>query len=266
MRKIFFIISIASFGILMNACTKRVEPKSNTTNTPIDSVKDTRGAVKIYFRNHVEGRELKLNDSIAYVLPNTEELRIKTFNYYISNIILTDSKGNQFVEEESYHLILANDTTTLHFSVKDIPEGDYEKIQFLIGVDSVRNFSGAQTGALDTKYGMIWSWSTGYIMAKLEGSSPQSSSPDQSVSYHIAGYKGLYSVLQKVELVFPKSLHLGQDHQGALFLNANIARWFDGPNFPGFDKLPNVGIEGINAYKISQNYQNMFGVDSVQNK
>ncbi|MBS4042364.1 MAG: hypothetical protein KGZ59_00925, partial [Chitinophagaceae bacterium] len=47
------------------------------------------------------------------------------------------------------------------------------KLIFDIGVDSILNTTGIQTGILDPALGMFWTWRTGYIMAKLHGVSPQ---------------------------------------------------------------------------------------------
>jgi hypothetical protein len=61
-------------------------------------------------------------------------------------------------------------------------------MEFMIGVDSARNNSGAQTGALDPTNGMFWSWSTGYIMAKFEGTSAQSPAAANALKFHIGGF------------------------------------------------------------------------------
>ena len=53
-----------------------------------------------------------------------------------------------------------------------LPEGDYTELQFLLGVDSLHNVSGAQTDDLDPAKDMFWTWNSGYVMAKMEGNSP----------------------------------------------------------------------------------------------
>ena len=42
-----------------------------------------------------------------------------------------------------------------------------------LGVDSLRNVTGVQTGALDPAMDMYWTWNTGYVMAKLEAAAQQ---------------------------------------------------------------------------------------------
>src|SRR5690606_605399 len=109
------------------------------------------------------------------------------FNYWITNIRLTRSDGTEFREEESYRLIRGDKQATTHFHIPEVPAGTYTGIKFMIGVDVPRNTSGAQTGALDPAVNgdMFWSWSTGYIQAKLEGTSPQSSDTvNSSFQYH----------------------------------------------------------------------------------
>ena len=73
-------------------------------------------------------------------------------------------------------------------TLSDVPEGSYTEMSYVLGVDSTRNVSGAQAGALSTANGMFWSWSTGYIMLKAEGTSPNSGTG--SFSFHLGGFSG----------------------------------------------------------------------------
>lgn len=237
-------------------------PKTPTVNNP----KPTIGTISVKINNLVGAKPLLLGNATQYTLPNGEEFSVNTFNYYLSNFVFTDENGNKFTETESYHLVLAGTPSSLDFTINDVPFGKYKSIEFLIGVDSVRNFSGAQTGALDPKYGMIWSWSTGYIMAKLEGSSPQSSGIGNLFSYHIAGFKGFYSVLQKVTLTLPNTAIVAENKNPKIEFNTDLLSWFQAPNFTSFKDMPNIGIEGIKAYGISMNYKNMLSIASVENQ
>ena len=57
----------------------------------------------------------------------------------------------------------------MKLELADIPNGEYTKVNYTIGVDAARNTEGAQDGALDLVNGMFWSWNTGYIFMKMEG-------------------------------------------------------------------------------------------------
>lgn len=78
----------------------------------------------------------------------------------------------------------------------------YDSITFLIGVDSLHNVSGAQTGALDPVNDMFWTWNSGYVMAKLEGNSSSSPQMNQKFEYHIGGYSGKHNVVKKLSFRF----------------------------------------------------------------
>jgi hypothetical protein len=69
------------------------------------------------------------------------------------------------------------------FDFINVPAGTYTGMYLTMGVDSARNVSGAQEGALDPANGMFWSWTSGYIMIKAEGLSPQGAGG--SFTYHL---------------------------------------------------------------------------------
>jgi hypothetical protein len=122
-----------------------------------------------------------------------DSLKFNRFRFYLSNVALQKEDGTWWVEPNSYRLIDMADTASLRFEVKDVPPGIYQSIKYTLGVDSLRNVSGVQTGALDPVLGMFWTWNSGYIMLKAEGQSPQS--PDGSFSYHLGGFAGKWNVV-----------------------------------------------------------------------
>src|SRR5690606_1551843 len=162
-----------------------------------------KGKVEIQFE-HFAGNSPLIIDGIArYTNAHGDGFTVRLFKYYISNVVLITDQGDRFVEPESYHLINQAESSSLYLNLQAVPAGNYTKVQFLIGVDSLRNVSGAQTGALDPLNDMFWTWSTGYIMAKMEGNSVQSTAPGQVLNFHIGGFAGAYSVLQEVVLELP---------------------------------------------------------------
>lgn len=261
-RILLFSCLVLSIGIM--SCRKKPlpTPANPVTNNPLP----TKGTINIKINNVVGARPLSFGSLATYTLPNGDEFTVSKFNYYLSNFVFTDDNGKRFAEQESYHLAMAETPESLNFTIKDVPYGKYKSVEFLIGVDSVRNFSGAQYGALDPKYGMLWSWSTGYIMAKMEGFSPQSSIVGNQISYHIAGFKGFYSVIQKVTLELPQAAQVADKKSPVLNVNADLLTWFQAPNFSSFNEMPSIGDEGIKAYGMSMNYKGMFSIRSVENQ
>ena len=104
------------------------------------------------------------------VQPMTQDsLNFSTFKYYVSNFKLKKSDGSYWVHPESYFLVDLSNSESLELSFSDIPAGVYTDLVFTLGVDSLSNVDGAQTGALSVANEMFWSWNSGYIMLKAEG-------------------------------------------------------------------------------------------------
>ena len=116
--------------------------------------------------------EKLLNADSIYTNPFGETFKVRTFKYYISHIVLQDdATGKKQFFNNDYFLVDEADSAskkiTLQTSISNV-----SSVHFLLGVDSLKNVSGIQTGNLDPSKGMFWTWNTGYVMAKLEGNSP----------------------------------------------------------------------------------------------
>jgi hypothetical protein len=130
-----------------------------------------------------------------------------------------------------------------------------------VGVDSTRNVSGAQTGALDPTNGMFWTWNTGYIFAKLEGRSPSSAAPFQKLTHHIGGFRTGENAIRKITLAMPFEIGRAKE----LVINADVQKWFDGPHQISIASNASVMSPGGVALKIADNYASMFSVNKVVN-
>lgn len=226
---------------------------------------DTNGYLKIQINNTVNGSGIDLTGATSYTNNNGDSFTVSKLLYYISNVELHTNSGDTFKEIESYYLVDESNSNSLQLMVKGVPKGDYHSISFLIGVDSTRNVSGAQTGALDPANGMFWTWSSGYIMAKMEGSSPQSGAANQGLAFHIAGFSGVNSGIRKINLSFPNLANVTKNHTPVLNLNGDLDKWFFGTTTISFATVHTVTtISGVSK-SIADNYTNMFSVISVVN-
>ncbi|MBS1734667.1 MAG: hypothetical protein JST02_15340, partial [Bacteroidetes bacterium] len=134
-----------------------------------DTNRGETGKLSITFINTANGKPVVLRDS-AYSNYFGEQYTISKLKYYISNLVFSGNGKDQ--EADTYFLVnAANESNAFDIT---LPAGNYSSIQFLLGVDSIRNCSGAQTGALDPMNDMFWTWNSGYVMFKLEGSSTAS--------------------------------------------------------------------------------------------
>lgn len=173
----------------------------------------------------MSGANFELNQ-VLYHPMSGDTLTFDTFKQYLSNIKLHNVDGSTWAVEESYHLLDASDSATLSIHFTGVPVGEYDGMDITFGVDSARNVSGVQTGALDPANEMFWTWNSGYIMVKAEGTSPQSAS--NIFKYHLGGFTGENKVVTTRTFAFPNSevINLDGSTQPHVILKMNPAKLF----------------------------------------
>jgi hypothetical protein len=208
------------------------------------------------------GAPLELNT--AYVDDLGEDYSVTAFKFYISNISISDGESANSAEQESYHLVDASNAGTRSFSAQ-LGRISFNRIRFLVGVDSLRNVSGAQTGALDPMNGMFWTWNSGYIMAKLEGTSTFSTAPGQRIQYHIGGYAGAEATQRWVTLGFPGggTYTITPEQPLALTIDVDLDKWFHSAHDLPISANPLVMTPGPLSVQQADNYATMFTVTKV---
>ena len=231
----------------------------NFSEAPSNKAK--MGIIRIVFKNTVSGIPLML-DSAKYKNIFGESFTVTKFKYYVSNISL-ENKLDKQPEKESYHLVDARDSSSLGFSFT-VAEGKYSDLLFLLGVDSIRNCSGAQTGALDPMNDMFWTWNSGYVMAKLEGEAPSSNAMHR-MEYHIGGYKAKEDVVQKIALHAATPIVVTGGKETIITIETDISKWWQTIDKISIAEDPVCTTPGSLAKRISANYSNMFSLQSISN-
>ncbi len=253
---------ILAFGImpvllLFCACQKGLRYDEPAANHNLD----------IQFKAVVDGDSLEYGKSYQNFLG--EQYSVRNFKFYLCQVdLLNTTSGKSYrLNKDEYFLVNFGDPNSTRISLHAVPS-EYNAIAFTIGVDSIRNVSGAQTGALDPTNAMFWTWNSGYIMAKLEGNSVVSNEPNQVFEYHIGGFSGSENVVEKVRLTFPLnrtvSFEAGRGTLMTILANANA--WFDGPNPISIATTPVCTTPGSLAKSIALNYANMFEVLNISSE
>jgi hypothetical protein len=238
MNTIFSILSLTA--ILLFGATSCNKNKDKAT-----------GELEIAFE-HVWGmNEDVFSLNTDYVHPmNNEALNFSTIKYYVSNIILTKEDGTQWKDSNSYYLIDLSKPASLKLALSKVPVGTYKSMTYTLGVDSLRNVSGAQTGALTTANGMFWNWNSGYIMLKAEGTSPASSSG--SFAYHLGGFSGANNIVTTKTVNFDtEKLLINDEHACEIHMKANPAKLFHND---AIANGANVMMPGARAKTMSLNF------------
>lgn len=157
--------------------------------------------VVLRFDHRAEGRKLVL-DSATYKTNTNDPLTISLLQYYISNIEFIRNNGEKYTipKTGSFFLVKQNIDSSKTITL-NIPDGVYSAISFLVGIDSVTSTLGLaeRTGVLDpgkdmaASESMYWTWNSGYIFFKMEGSSPAIPADKtgfRQFEFHIGGYGG----------------------------------------------------------------------------
>ncbi len=169
------------FGVLLFAgsCKQPVKP------VPLSPT----GNVTINFLNQVNGAGI-VQGVMSHTNTSGNIYSVDLLKYYISNTILVKDDGTEF-KLNNYDLIDAFDANFSNVIAANVPNGHYTSMKFMMGVDSARNHTGAQDGDLDPAYNMIWTWSTGYIFFKHEGTFKNAADSNQVLQFHLGTDKGL---------------------------------------------------------------------------
>ncbi len=186
MKRILFFAITAT--IILSSCKKDETPEYNP---------NLKAELSVEFDNIAGSSNLQLNTG-SYTNAAGESFKVTKLKYYVSNFVFTNSNGTTYAvpQMDSYFLIDESDAT-MHEAEMQVPEGEYKSVSFIVGVDSLRNTMDVsqRTGVLDvtgTASDMYWSWNSGYIFFKFEGTSPVA--PMGGVfQYHIGGFGGYSS-------------------------------------------------------------------------
>ncbi|WP_212001714.1 MbnP family protein [Chitinophaga sp. HK235] len=239
-----------------------------------------KGTVVLEFDNRAGSDDLILNNQ-QYRNAAGESLTISQFNYFVSNFRFITASGQVYTvpQDSCYFIIREDDKTTAFHTLYNVPAGDYTQVKFMIGVDSTRNTMdiSKRQGTLDPAEGatgMYWSWNSGYIFVKLEGSSPASTDPQKLFRYHIGLYGGGFNNgprtinnTREVTLTIPNNgkAIVRRDRRAQIHFFADALKLLNGTTNVSIATNPDVMVSPFSE-KIADNYTQMFNIDHVHNE
>lgn len=272
---------LSSAVLLICSCKKGedVAPDFNERNLAPFSVE---------FDNIIGDRTLTFNNTATpYTNAAGEKFTVSMLQYFISNIKVATADGKEYAvkQDSSYFLIKSSDKATRFAKVR-VPEGDYTRLTFTLGVDSLRSTMGIdkRTGVLDPAAagdhdsgGMYWGWNSGYIFFRFEGNSNVISDDvngdptgKKQFKYHIGGFGG-YSAPTinniktiTVDLTTAGIARVRKDRQSNVHLFVDAMKVFNGPNSFSIAAHPNVMFSDYSV-NIAKNLTSMFRHDHTEN-
>lgn len=272
MKKIFILPITLILLFIATSCKKNDDSEEKETNNGEFELK-LEHVWKYKHGEMIHESDFELNKMFLQSDIN-DSVKISKLKYYISNITLTKLGGQEY-KHEGYYLVNIEEGTMPKLTIKDIPNAEYIGVSFLLGVDSVKNVSGAQAGDLSPSKEMFWNWNTGYIFTKIEGSRKDVKSDDIVVKteatsgmemgdnfvYHIGGFSGENNALQTVNFSFGETVKINQSAKPSVHLMVNVSKvWSDGVQFTDYKM---VHMPGTKAKKISKSFSSAFELDHV---
>ena len=212
--------------------------------------------ITVRFRHKMGARDLQLFNE-TYTNSFGEPVTVTRFKYYIAHLNFTGAGQKEKILSGKTFLIdeAAPGSKTLVFTTDGTPP---QVLSFVIGVDSLLNVSGVQTGALDPLNGMFWTWNSGYIFAKMEGKSDSSKAPAHYINWDVGGFRSPHNATRKIQLALPASITNATDP--VIVIDADLLKWFDGDHAIRIAASPLCHQPGKLAMQIADNYSHMFTI------
>lgn len=250
----------AIFGaIALSAILWGCRDKETEVPTPLNP------KVNLIFTHKVGDQEITQGQ--FYTRTSGESFSFDMLKYYLSEAALVNDAGDTlyFTGHNLMDAFNANrKKASGSVKIDDAQMTSFNQLIFGIGVSPAYNTSGDQAGDLDPGFGMIWTWSTGYIFMKHEGQFIDSTGATQPLLYHLGtsrAYKR-YSI--------PIELQLKKDKTYNVNIDFDFANVYNNPNLITFTDNNVIQSSGsqdipwINA--VTQNLRSAFTVTSVQIK
>lgn len=157
---------------------------------------------------------------------NGRTVQFTFFQMYFSNFHLEGTYDTLL--NDSYILVGSDRGSAV---LPTIPEGNYNQLSFLFGVDTASNGNDPATYAADHPLSpkspaMHWSWNTGYIFMKIEGIVDADSIADGVAESPFLFHIGLNEFAQQYQFNYNLAINAGTQTQ--LNIKANLAEMLSG--------------------------------------
>jgi hypothetical protein len=230
------------------------------------SMEDEGYLLRVRFVPMVNG--FPMQPGVDHVSSMGETFRADVFRIYVGNFALMDEGSSPVADvPDDYYLLDVYDSASLLVDIHGNGT-PFRGLSMQIGIDSIRNVSGAQTGELDPVQGMFWTWSTGYIHAKFEGSSPASTRPDKRFTYHIGGFREKEDTKRVIQLELPiqNTWALERSGRSEITIHMDIDAWFRSVHELPIAAQAQIMQPGPLAVRYADNYARMFSLESIERR
>ncbi|MEM6261177.1 MAG: MbnP family protein [Bacteroidota bacterium] len=181
--------------------------------------------------------------------PKNDTTQITALKFYLSNFQFIANEPPKGLSPSNYHLINLEESQSLVINLPTTKNQSYDTLTFNVGIDSLTHVSGAMGGDLDPINGMYWTWQSGYINFKLEGTSPVCQSRENEFIYHIGGYQTPFQTIQKIALPI--------DSANSINVEVELARLLIPEVLSGTNHIMSPGAQAV---AFAKRFENLFTI------
>ena len=160
----------------------------------------TRGSNDTLQFSFTFGGEKIVPGKVYYSSDLGDSLVFENIRLYISNVRFMKGKKQITISTRPYQLIDVSVPSSTKMPINNPGQLTFDGLNIDLGIDSATNVSGALEGDLDPTKGMYWTWQSGYINFKLEGTSNACPARNHFFQFHVGGYQHPFSALQHIML------------------------------------------------------------------
>lgn len=255
---------------------------SSCSNNDDDDIQNTEpGNLQLKFENGFNNLGNIVLNQTTQTSSSGQKHQFSTLKYVISNISLIDENGNEFkynYNNPDKGAFIINQAEAkggiVYANLTEIPKGNYKKIKLGLGISPTSYLIGQDGQGIfwekAKQEGMAWSWSAGYIFAKLEGKYVTSSADTEFMNHTgnmgdttINGTADLY---REVVLDLPTTARVSKDITPSIHILADFNQYLSGQTALTLTQTNQMAMgSSPHLVSVSNNLIQMFKVDHVHN-
>jgi hypothetical protein len=242
----YLVLLIALPALLLTSC-KKDKDEDPVPTPPV--AKETNLIINLNY--NVDGTAV-IFDTIKFQNEAGNQYSLNKLQYYLSGFKFIKQEGGELALDDIFY-VDARITVNNVLIFKNFPVGNYNRIEFYIGLDSVNNISNALPNTLEN-INMAWPepMGGGYHFMKMEGHFLSGGS-----TFGYAMHIGLNPYL--VSTSTDKNFIVIKDENNNINLSMNLSEWYKNPHIYDFNVDGNYSMGNMQAMmKLAANGHDVF--------
>lgn len=252
------------------------------SNNDDNEIQNTEpGNLQIKFENGFNNLGNIVLNQTTQTSSSGQKHQFSTLKYVISNISLIDENGNEFkynYNNPDKGAFIINQAEAkggiVYANLTEIPKGNYKKIKLGLGISPTAYLIGQDGQGIfwdkAKQEGMAWSWSAGYIFARIEGKYGISI-PDTEFMNHTGNMgdttvNGTADLYREVILDLPTTARVSKEITPSIHILADFNQYLSGKTALTLTQANQMAMgSSPHLVSVSNNLIQMFKVDHVHN-